>query len=501
MDNYDERTISSYNTKPVYGQQNNFQGNAGITYSLIIIDNTRNIRIEELHKEQISIGRSADICISSSIVSRTHGVFTKIRNQYYYEDCGSLNGTLYNNIQVQPTRGQPSQKILLKDGDVLKIDTNTNISESVLIIFSTQPVARSKWQYINLCNLREPLLIGRAVPDNHLQLEGLQISRLHAKIFLRNGRFIIQDANSMNGIIINGRHCNREYTLSEKDVICIGSTKLIFSGGFLVFNKAPNGIKVDVRDISRVVKGNKTILSHVSLTIEPSSLVAIIGGSGAGKSTFMNCINGFEPATSGQVFMNDLDLYQNYNYLKSGIGYVPQKDELHDFLTVKDALTFTANLRLTNDVQSYEIKPRIQQVLKIMDLTEHQNTMIKKLSGGQKKRVSIAMELVSDPDIFFLDEPTSGLDPETETALMKQLKYLSANIGKTIVVITHTLQNIHLFDKIVFLAPGGKLCYYGSPKEATSFFGVETLPEAYEKIKGNIDYFVSKYSNSVREVF
>jgi|GEM_PF-362909 len=492
-----DRTISEYTSR--YKDNNRYasqQSNA----SLIIIDNTRTIRTEELTSDEITIGRLGDIIISSAIVSKSHGKFSRINNQYYYEDCGSLNGTLLNGVQIQEQPNKPSRRYALGNGDVLKVEIENSINsiENIMVIFSTQSLSHNNWQFINLYQRNTPLLIGRAVPDGNLQLNSMQVSKKHAQIFSYNGGFMLQDLNSLNGICVNGKRIRGNYPLYEKDVISIGSTKIIFTNGNVIFNTDPNGVKVDVQDISRVVKGNKTILSHVTLTINPCELVAIIGGSGAGKSTFMNCVNGFEPATSGRVIMDNLNLYSNYNTLKSRIGYVPQKDELHDFLTVKQALIFTAQLRLNNDVKKQELKSRVDNVLKIMDLSDHRKTMIKKLSGGQKKRVSIAMELVSDPDIFFLDEPTSGLDPETETALMKQLKHLSSSIGKTIVVITHTLQNIHLFDKIIFLGAGGKLCYYGTPKEALDFFGVEALPEAYEKIKNNVDYFVNKYNNQKR---
>ena len=250
-------------------------------------------------------------------------------------------------------------------------------------------------------------------------------------------------------------------------------------------------------DIHDQTFGNRTIIKDISFEADTNDFLLILGGSGAGKTTFVNCINGYEPATSGQVLFDGLELRQHYGVLKNRIGNVPQKDELYDYLTVYRFIMFAARLRLSTDIGREERRERVQKVIDIMGLTEHQNKLIKKLSGGQKKRVSIAMELVSDPDIFFLDEPTSGLDPETETSLMKQLKNLSQNIGKTILVITHTLQNIHLFDNIIFLAPGGRLCFYGSPAEALDFFGIKAIPEAYEKVKNNANYFVDKYQQQL----
>lgn len=500
MDNFfDDKTIGQFSSPP--GSFIQSPQSAQKSKYLIIIDNTRQIRTVELKDECYTFGRTGDISVSSAIVSRNHGEFTKLNGEFCFRDTGSTNGTFYNGEQLQPSPGSSSNSVILRNGDVLRIcSRNPQISsENVLIIFSSDNISKNSWQYINLAKYSDCLMIGRSVPENHLRLDSMQVSKRHARIINNNGNYIVADVGSLNGTIVNGNRLTGSHILSNMDVICIANIKIIFLNGYLIFNRLAKGVKMQVNDISRVVGGGKVILDHVSLTIDSSSLVAIIGGSGAGKSTFLNCINGFEPATSGSVYMNGVDLYKHYDMLKSGIGYVPQKDELHDYLKVISALRFTAQLRLPNDISKSEINRRVDEVLTIMGLYEHRNTMIKKLSGGQRKRVSIALELISDPDIFFLDEPTSGLDPETETMLMNQLKYLSEEIGKTVIVITHTLQNIHLFDKIVFLAPGGKLCYYGTAENALPFFGVTSLPQAYEKIKNNVDYFVSKYNSMARE--
>ena len=465
---------------------------------LVILDASRNIRTFKLDKPRINIGRNdnMDIKINSKIVSGNHGTIIRKDDQFYYRDNGSMNGTYFNSRLIISSQRKASPVYSLGNGDILKIEAkDKNNPENTVMIFTTHEINENVWTYIDLHKFYPCLKIGRNVPEGHLKIDNMQVSKNHAAVYLNENGCMIQDTNSLNGVFVNNEKINGSCNLFNNDVISIGNTKIIYTGGYLIFNNKPNGVKLDIMDISRVVQGKKVILDHVTLTVNPCELVAIIGGSGAGKSTFMNCVNGFEPATSGQIIMDGLDLYSNYRVLKKRIGNVPQKDEVHDYLKVKDELLFTAKLRLTKDVSPSEIKKRVTDVLKIMDLYEHKETLIKKLSGGQRKRVSIAMELVSDPDIFFLDEPTSGLDPETETALMKQLKYLSSSIGKTILVITHTLQNIHLFDKIIFLAPGGKLCYYGSPERALDFFGVKALPDAYDKIKQNASYFIDKYKS------
>lgn len=248
------------------------------------------------------------------------------------------------------------------------------------------------------------------------------------------------------------------------------------------------------RDVS-CRKEKKRILDNVSLSVMSGELVAVIGSSGSGKSTLINCLNGFEPATDGAVYINGKDLMENYDALKTKIGYVPQSDIVHDNLKVHNMLRFAAKLRLPHGVSDFEIEAKITDVLRTMGLTEHRNKLVKKLSGGQRKRASIAVELISDPAVFFLDEPTSGLDPEAETTLMKQLRKLSRERGKTVICITHTLQNIKLFDKIVFLAPGGRLCFFGTHPQALGFFGVENLTDAYELISREPERYVAAYSS------
>lgn len=491
----DEKTLSYFNRMNMNKPQKTHK-----SCSLVIIDHDRMIKTVELSGDSVTIGKNADIKINSGIVSRIHGRFTKVMGEYYYNDEGSLNGSELNGVKISAGYRVPSNGYLLGNGDAIRVMVpgDTTNPENTLIIFSTKPVSSLKWSHFDLRTMTTPLQIGRMVPPDHLKIDSMQVSKLHATIYYSQEGLVLKDENSLNGIFVNGQRIVGYTILKDFDVIGIGGTKLIFLSGFIYYSSKPNGIKLEVKDISKVVSGGKTILNNVTLTINPCELVAIIGTSGAGKTTFVNCINGYEPATSGQVIVDGLDLYKNYKYLKSRIGNVPQKDDLYEYLSVYNFLNFTAKLRLSTDISKEERMQRVDTVLEIMGLTEHKSKLIKKLSGGQKKRVSIAMELVADPDIFFLDEPTSGLDPETETQLMHQLKNLSFRIGKTVIVITHTLQNIHLFDKIIFLAAGGYLCFYGSPAEALEFFEIKTIPEAYEKVKNNAAFYIDKYQKMRR---
>lgn len=260
------------------------------------------------------------------------------------------------------------------------------------------------------------------------------------------------------------------------------------------------GVEVKAVNISRYVpcdrgfSGKKKILDNLSLTINSGDFVAVLGVSGAGKTTFMNCINGFKEPTEGCVLFNGIDLYKNYEKLRLLIGYIPQESIVHDNLNVKDMLTFTGKLRLPRKEAKRNLNNLVQEVIEKLGLTDQTYTLIKNLSGGQKKRVSVAVELLSNPQIIFLDEPTSGLDPAADRLVLKYLQMLSHKEKKTVVTVTHTLQNISLFDKIIFLAPGGRLCFYGTPEEACSFFQVDILPKAYKKVTNDPDKYVEKFS-------
>jgi len=209
--------------------------------------------------------------------------------------------------------------------------------------------------------------------------------------------------------------------------------------------------------------------------------VALVGGSGTGKSTLLKALNGLSPATSGTVLVNGDNLYENFNLYRNMMGYVPQDDIIHQGLEVHQALVYAAQLRLPDASQS-EIKERIEDVLAKVGLTAQAGTLVRNLSGGQRKRVSIAAELLAEPWIFFLDEPTSGLDPGLEKLMMDTLRQL-ADEGRTIVLVTHATANItNNCDQVAFMARGGELAYFGPPAQATEFFNVNNFPDIYTRL-------------------
>jgi ABC transport system ATP-binding/permease protein len=229
------------------------------------------------------------------------------------------------------------------------------------------------------------------------------------------------------------------------------------------------GLKVEAIGLNKWVRKDLNILQNISLAFQPRELIVVVGQSGGGKSTLVDAIIGYRPATHGQVLVNGTNVYRNFDAVRNDIGFVPQRDIIHTGLTVYQALDYTARLRMPRDTSKAERHKRIMEVLEDLDLVHRKDNPISRLSGGQQKRVSIGVELLTSPGLFFLDEPTSGLDPGTETAFMHLMRRL-ADQGRTIVLVTHATKNVMLADKVVFLARGGYMAWFGPPDEALSYF-------------------------------
>ncbi len=229
------------------------------------------------------------------------------------------------------------------------------------------------------------------------------------------------------------------------------------------------GMRVEALHLNKWVRKNLNLLQDISLIYQPREFIVVVGQSGGGKSTLVDAIAGYRPATHGKVLVNNLDIYQNFDAIRNEIGYVPQRDIIHMELTVYQALDFAAQLRMPKDTTKEERHQRIMEVLNELDLTHRKDVQVSGLSGGQQKRVSIGVELLTRPGLFFLDEPTSGLDPGTETSFMHLMRRL-ADQGRTIIMVTHATKNVMLADKVVFLARGGYLAWFGPPDEALAYF-------------------------------
>jgi ABC-type multidrug transport system ATPase subunit/ABC-type multidrug transport system permease subunit len=241
------------------------------------------------------------------------------------------------------------------------------------------------------------------------------------------------------------------------------------------------GGRVDAVGVSRHV-GARQILHDVSLSVEPGELVAIAGGSGAGKTSLLEILAGLQPPSAGEVRHDHLVRGARVT-ADSAIGYVPQDDIIHLEMPLRRTLRYAARLRLPAGTSSAEADRVVEETMRDLDLADRADVPVRALSGGQRKRASIAVELLTRPRIFFLDEPTSGLDPSTSADVMRLLRLLSRR-GVTVVLTTHEPAGIDRCDRVVFLARGGHLAFTGSPAEARRYFAVRDLAEIYDRLVG-----------------
>ncbi|HEV2006356.1 MAG TPA: ATP-binding cassette domain-containing protein [Candidatus Limnocylindrales bacterium] len=335
---------------------------------------------------------------------------------------------------------------------------------------------------------RATIKIGRAI-DNDLELDDVRVSRHHAELRRgSSGALEIIDLQSHNGTFVNGRRV-RSQRVTDGDYIGVGGQTLHLVAGELRVAIARDTAWFGAIDLV-VTAGGHRILDEVGFALEPSSVLAVVGTSGSGKSTLLNALTGFRPADSGSVVFGGRDLYAAYDDLRSRMGLVPQADILHTQLTVRQALSYEAELRFPTDVRREKRIARVDEVIAELHLTERANVRIDRLSGGQRKRVSVASELLTQPTLLFLDEPTSGLDPGNEADLMTLLRDL-ARAGRTVVVVTHSVQSLDLCDRVVVMAPGGRLGYYGPPQEALRYFGevadAKTYPDIFHQLEQRKD--------------
>lgn len=322
--------------------------------------------------------------------------------------------------------------------------------------------------------------IGRT-PENDYQVEDMLVSRRHAELTHGPRGPVITDLHSANGTQVNGRRIAGPVPLREGDVITVGNSDLVLRGAVLERPQVQTfaGAGLSVHGISLTVEGDKTLLNGVHFTAAPGTLTAIIGPSGAGKSTVSRVISGAVPPSLGTVEFEGRNVHRDFDALRSRIGMVPQDDVLHRQLTLQQALRYAAELRLPPDMNAADRDQVIDGVLAELQLSEHKKTRVDRLSGGQRKRASVAMELLTGPSLLILDEPTSGLDPALDRQVMATLRGL-ADAGRVVIVVTHSLTYINMCDQVLLLAPGGKSAYCGPPKGVGAAMGTTDWAEIFD---------------------
>ena len=322
------------------------------------------------------------------------------------------------------------------------------------------------------------LRIGR-VPENDVVLSDLNVSRYHAELRKSStGSYEIVDLDSHNGTFVNGQRVSRQ-VLTEQDLVSIGSSTFRLKDGELRQFVDDGLITFTAQDLVVKVGGGKVLLDHVTFPIPEKCLLGVIGPSGAGKSTLLGALTGMRPADTGTVLYDNRDLYANYNELRYRIGLVPQESVLHTQLTARRALQYAAELRFPADTKPAERDGRVDEVMTELGLTRHANTRADRLSGGQLKRVNVAQELLTKPSLLFLDEPTSGLDPGLDKSVMEQMRDL-AHDGRTVIVVTHSVDNLDTCDRLLVLVPGGRIAFYGPPDEGLAYFGQSRWAEVFQ---------------------
>ncbi|WP_205874155.1 ATP-binding cassette domain-containing protein [Mycobacterium camsae] len=344
----------------------------------------------------------------------------------------------------------------------------------------------------------QTISIGRA-PENTVVLHDLLVSRRHALLRRTPAGWELLDNHSANGTYVNGTRITRA-VIGPDDIVGIGHQLLHLAGERLVEYVDTGDISYEAANLhveTHAGRGQaKVLLDDVSFVLPQRSLLAVVGPSGAGKSTLLGALTGFRPATTGTVRYDDRDLYDNYPELRHRIGFVPQDDILHTPLTVRRALNYAARLRFPHDVSATERTQRIEEVLTELGLATQADQRIDSLSGGQRKRTSVALELLTKPSLLFLDEPTSGLDPGYEKSVMQTLRTL-ADDGRSVVVVTHNIAHLNMCDRLLVLAPGGRLAYFGPPQQALAYFGCTDFADLFILLENDTDTdWTTRYNTS-----
>lgn len=482
--------------------------------TLIILQNGAEIkRFNPPRHGYLSVGRDAEchLTLNDPKISRFHLTLVLQDNAIFVTDDGSTNKTFINNNAIEPYDLYP-----VVDGDEINLGQTTY---SIWIAYpqaavdnptsapsvSNQSQEHSSSSIQRMLEAKGTLTIGRG-DDADVRLPSLQVSRKHALLEKRDNGYLITDLNSKNGTFINGERITSTRPLTERDRITIANFD------FQLKAEKPQdvrnfGLAIVANNVKKVYPNGKVGLNMMSLRIPSKTFVALMGPSGCGKSTLLKGLNGSNPFSQGSVYIHGIKLDRlNFNQIKRNIGYVPQDNVLHEELSVNDSLYFAAKLRMAEDVSEDEIQQKMNEVLRDLNINNNKlrNSRVKELSGGQKKRVAIAIELLNDPTILFLDEPTSPLDPETIAGFLTCIRQLNKK-GVTVVMVTHKPEDLDFVDKVLFLSGDGNMVFFDDKEQLMLYFKQQsehyylvaknssgspsTDYEAYFKVNGITDIY------------
>ncbi|WP_197502639.1 FHA domain-containing protein [Mycobacterium scrofulaceum] len=386
-----------------------------------------------------------------------------------------------------PLRGTPPEERTDVHAGAPPPQRSTPPAELTVVDAKSADVSNLATRFVKLLSPRSSaaagthaMTIGRAA-ENDIVVSDVLASRQHATLVQTPLGTEIRD-NSINGTFVNGTRVGSAI-LSDEDVVTIGNVDLVFRDGTLAERSEAETRTggLEVRNVKYVVDNGKQLLDDISLIARPGTLTAVIGGSGAGKSTLARLIAGYTTPSSGSVTFEGHDIHAEYASLRSRIGMVPQDDVVHRQLTINQALGYAAELRLPPDTSKSDRAKVVAQVLDELDLTKHADTRVDKLSGGQRKRASVALELLTGPSLLILDEPTSGLDPALDHQVMTMLRQL-ADAGRVVIVVTHMLSYLDICDQLLLVAPGGKTAYCGPPDQIGAAMGTTNWAKIFTKV-------------------
>jgi len=441
------------------------------------------------------IGRdkAADIQVVGSKVSRTHIRLEFDGVNWKATDLDSSNGSFI--------AGKPFQQVDIKDqvsiflggmdgeeirlhpleivstkGDTKKVSIPKAKADQTLLASPIADLDKSYVDQASRIRLQQRIRIGRDA-TNDWHIDDLVVSRFHAEIVQNEqGGFDLVDLRSANGSFVNGVVVKRR-ELTVGDLVSIGNVTRRFTSDGLDSPVGVEGVDIVAKDVSFSV-GDKQLLNEINFHLGPRTLTAIVGPSGAGKSTMLNVITGRTTPSQGEIVIGGRNLHKEYGDLSQRIGLVPQADILHTRLTVRQALTYGAALRFPSETSATEREERVLEVMEKLELTPRADLRIDKLSGGQRKRASIGLELLTKPSILVLDEPTSGLDPGLDAHVMETLRKL-ADDGQTVVLVTHSVDNLNFCDNVILLASGGRIAYAGPSSTVFTALGKNNWAEVF----------------------